>query len=41
MFSQIFGLADDYWGKADASTARSKVEEVIDAFRQPEQVASP
>lgn len=41
MYSHLFDLADDYWGQADVTTARVKIEEVIDAFRQPEQVASP
>ena len=41
MYSHIFDLADEYWGEEDVSTARAKVQEVIDAFRQPEQVASP
>ncbi|MBX2852112.1 MAG: hypothetical protein KTR15_10240 [Phycisphaeraceae bacterium] len=41
MYAHIFELADEYWGEEDVSTARAKVEEVIDAFRQPEQVASP
>lgn len=41
MYSHIFDLADDFWGKDDVSAARVKVEEVIEAFRQPDQVASP
>lgn len=41
MYSHIFDLADDYWGEDDVSGARAKVKEVINAFRQPEQVASP
>ena len=41
MYSHIFDLADDYWGQDDVSTARVKIDEVIEAFRQPEQVASP
>lgn len=39
MYSHIFDLADDYWGEKDVSTARAKVEEVINAFIQPDQVA--
>lgn len=41
MYSHMFDLADDYWGQDDVSTAREKVAAVIDAFRQPEQVALP
>jgi hypothetical protein len=41
MFTHIFDLADLYWGEADATAARAEVEEVIEAFRKPEQVASP
>ena len=41
MYSHIFDLADDYWGQDDVSAARVKIDEVIDAFRQTEQVASP
>lgn len=41
MYAHLFDLADDYWGQDDVSTARAKIDEVIDAFRQPQQVASP
>lgn len=41
MYSHIFDLADEYWGADDVTTARAKVQTVIDAFMQPEQVASP
>jgi hypothetical protein len=32
LFSHLFGLADEYSGQADVSEARSKIEEVIEAF---------
>lgn len=32
LFSHLFGLADEYWGQADVSEARPRIEEVIDAF---------
>jgi len=41
MHSHIFDLADLYWGQDDVSTVRAKVQKVIDAFMQTEQVASP
>jgi len=41
MYSHIFDLADLYWGQDDVSTVRAKVQKVIDAFMEPEQVASP
>ncbi|MEM6505147.1 MAG: DUF6607 family protein [Planctomycetota bacterium] len=41
MYSHIFDLADEYWGADDVSTARAKIDEVINGFRQPAQVASP
>ena len=41
MYAHIFDLADLYWGKDDVSLARAKVDEVINAFMESEQVASP
>ncbi|MFK7788511.1 MAG: DUF6607 family protein [Phycisphaeraceae bacterium] len=41
MFTHIFDLADLYWGEEDVADARVKIDEVIDAFRQGEQVAQP
>lgn len=32
LFSHLFGLADEYWGQADVSEARPRIEEIIDAF---------
>lgn len=32
LFSHLFGLADEYWGQADVSEARPRIEEVIEAF---------
>lgn len=39
MYTYIFDLAEDYWGEEDTTTARAKIDEVIDAFMSPEQVA--
>jgi len=36
LFMHLFGLSDDYWGDTDASAAVPEIEEVIDAFLQPE-----
>lgn len=41
MFSHLFGLADEYWGEDDVTTARAKVEEVINNFMVADQVAQP
>lgn len=41
MYAHIFDLADEYWGQDDVSTARVKIDEVIDAFREPDKVALP
>lgn len=41
MFTHIFDLADLYWGEQDATEARAKINEVIDAFMKAEQVAQP
>ena len=32
LFSHLFGLADEYWGQADVSEARPRIEAIIDAF---------
>lgn len=32
LFSHLFGLADEYWGQTDASEARPRIEEIIEAF---------
>ncbi len=32
LFSHLFGLADDYWGKDQASEARPKIQEIIEGF---------
>ncbi|MFN3166911.1 MAG: DUF6607 family protein [Phycisphaeraceae bacterium] len=41
LFTHLFDLSDLYWGKTDAAAAREQIDEVIDAFMQPEQVAQP
>ena len=32
LFNHLFGLADEYWGQADVSGAKPRIEEIIDAF---------
>lgn len=32
LFNHLFGLADEYWGQADVSEARPRIEAIIDAF---------
>lgn len=39
MYTHIFDLADEYWGEDDVTTARAKIDKVIGAFMNPEQVA--
>lgn len=41
MYSHIFDLAEEYWGKEDVSTAKAKVKEVIGQFMGDDQVAQP
>ncbi|MGB0769052.1 MAG: DUF6607 family protein, partial [Phycisphaeraceae bacterium] len=41
MYTHLFDLADLYWGQADASEARAKIDEVIRAFRETDRVAQP
>ena len=32
LFSHLNGLADEYWGAAEVSDARPRIQEIIDAF---------
>lgn len=41
LFTHLFDLSDLYWGEADATAARDKIDAILDAFMQPEQVAQP
>jgi hypothetical protein len=41
MFTHIFDLSDLYWGKEDASDARTRIDKLIESFREVEQVAQP
>ena len=41
MYAHIFDLADEYWGQADASSAKAEVQKVIEAFLAENKAAQP